>query len=256
LPSAKVKTFVLDTNVLLHDPQSIFKFEDNNLAIPVEVLEELDAIKGEQSTERGRNARRVHRILQELLPDSRAMLEGVRLSTGGTLSVIINRYLLENRQDTPAMLRLRAVLPDLSKKDNRIIACALFVQEQYPPPTILVTKDVNVQLKARAVGLESEDYLNDKVNPEEVSNYSNKRIPVDHHSEFTRLRQSCREAVDRVFRFLNRISHLINGFASIIRSLCHILKRCNRSGAAGCQRLQILRHRVHRRMRLLCRLRE
>ena len=76
--AAKVKTFVLDTNVLLHDPQSIFKFEDNNLAIPVEVLEELDAIKGEQSTERGRNARRVHRILQELLPDSRSMLEGVR----------------------------------------------------------------------------------------------------------------------------------------------------------------------------------
>ena len=61
--SAKAKTFVLDTNVLLHDPQSIFKFEDNNLAIPVEVLEELDAIKTEQSTERGRTARRVHRIL-------------------------------------------------------------------------------------------------------------------------------------------------------------------------------------------------
>ncbi|MEO6569312.1 MAG: PIN domain-containing protein, partial [Opitutaceae bacterium] len=82
---AKVKTFVLDTNVLLHDPQSIFKFEDNNLAIPVEVLEELDSIKGEQSTERGRNARRVHRILQELLPDARAMHEGVKLETGGTL---------------------------------------------------------------------------------------------------------------------------------------------------------------------------
>ena len=62
--TGKVKTFVLDTNVLLHDPQSVFKFEDNNLVIPVEVLEELDAIKGEQSTERGRNARRVHRILQ------------------------------------------------------------------------------------------------------------------------------------------------------------------------------------------------
>jgi PhoH-like ATPase len=174
--STKIKTFVLDTNVLLHDPQSIFKFEDNNLAIPVEVLEELDAIKTEQSTERGRNARRVHRILQELLPDSRSMLEGVRLPNGGTLSVIINRYLMENRNDTPAMLRLRAVLPDLSKKDNRIIACALFVQEQYPPPTILVTKDVNVQLKARAVGLESEDYLNDKV--PEVDEQSYREIPV------------------------------------------------------------------------------
>ena len=87
--TAKVKTFVLDTNVLLHDPQSIFKFEDNNLAIPVEVLEELDGIKGEQSTERGRNARRVHRILQELLPDSRSMHEGVELPNGGTLSIII-----------------------------------------------------------------------------------------------------------------------------------------------------------------------
>ncbi|MSU65133.1 MAG: PhoH family protein [Opitutus sp.] len=161
--SAKVKTFVLDTNVLLHDPQSIFKFEDNNLAIPVEVLEELDSIKGEQSTERGRNARHVHRILQGLLPDSRAMHEGVELDTGGTLSIIINPYLAEPGRRSPAMDRLRAILPDLTKKDNRIIAAALFVQERYPPPTILVTKDVNVQLKARAVGLESEDYLNDKV---------------------------------------------------------------------------------------------
>ena len=161
--SAKVKTFVLDTNVLLHDPQSIFKFEDNNLAIPVEVLEELDAIKGEQSTERGRNARRVHRILQTLLPDARAMHEGVELDNGGTLSIIINPYLVDPSRRSPAMDRLRAILPDLTKKDNRIIAAALIVQERYPPPTILVTKDVNVQLKARAVGLESEDYLNDKV---------------------------------------------------------------------------------------------
>jgi PhoH-like ATPase len=158
-----VKTYVLDTNVLLHDPQSIFKFEDNNLAIPVEVLEELDGIKGEQSSERGRNARRVHRILQELLPDSHSMNEGVKLPTGGTLSVIINRYLVENNWSSPAMQRLRAVLSDFTKKDNRIIASALFVQETNPPPTILVTKDVNVQLKARAVGLEAEDYLNDKV---------------------------------------------------------------------------------------------
>lgn len=160
---AKIKTFVLDTNVLLHDPQSIFKFEDNNLAIPVEVLEELDAIKSEQSTERGRNARRVHRILQELLPDTRSMAEGVRLPTGGSLSVVINRYFVANNFESPAMQRFRAVLSDYHKKDNRIIACALYVQEQNKPPTILVTKDVNVQLKARAVGLESQDYLNDKV---------------------------------------------------------------------------------------------
>jgi PhoH-like ATPase len=173
--SGKVKTFVLDTNVLLHDPQSIFKFEDNNLAIPVEVLEELDAIKGEQSTERGRNARRVHRILQELLPDARAMHEGVELDHGGTLSIIINPYLMEGCRRSAAMDRLRAILPDLAKKDNRIIAAALFVQERFPPPTILVTKDVNVQLKARALGLESQDYLNDKV-PEGADEASYREI--------------------------------------------------------------------------------
>jgi PhoH-like ATPase len=175
--AGKVKTFVLDTNVLLHDPQSVFKFEDNNLAIPVEVLEELDSIKGEQSTERGRNARRVHRILQDLLPDARAMHEGVDLDNGGTLSVIINPYLTDPQRRSPAMDRLRAILPDLGKKDNRIIAAALFVQERFPPPTILVTKDVNVQLKARAVGLESEDYLNDKV-PEDVDEASYRELGV------------------------------------------------------------------------------
>jgi len=175
--TAKVKTFVLDTNVLLHDPQSIYKFQENNLAIPVEVLEELDSIKGEQSTERGRNARRVHRILQELLPDSRSMHEGVELPNGGTLSVIINPYLADSGRSSPAMDRLRSILPDLTKQDNRIIASALFVQEQYPPPTILVTKDVNVQLKARAVGLESEDYLNDKV-PEDADEASYREMPL------------------------------------------------------------------------------
>ena len=175
--TGKVKTFVLDTNVLLHDPQSIFKFAENNLVIPVEVLEELDAIKNEQSTERGRNARHVHRLLQGLLPDSRTMLEGVKLPNGGTLSVIINRNLLDDNRASPAMRRLLAILPDLSNKDNRIIACALFIQETFPPPTILVTKDVNVQLKARAVGLESQDYLNDKV-PENPEEDSYQRIPV------------------------------------------------------------------------------
>lgn len=175
--TAKVKTFVLDTNVLLHDPQSIYSFQDNNLVIPVEVLEELDSIKTEQSTERGRNARRVHRILQDLLPDSRSMHEGVELPNGGTLSVIINPYLMEPGRHSPAMDRLRAVLPDLSKQDNRIIASALFVQERFPPPTVLVTKDVNVQLKARAVGLESEDYLTDKV-PEDVDEASYREIPL------------------------------------------------------------------------------
>ena len=105
------------------------------------------------------------------------MHEGVELANGGTLSVIINPFLSEQGRRSPAMERLRSILPDLTKQDNRIIASALFVQEQYPPPTILVTKDVNVQLKARAVGLESQDYLNDKV-PEDADEASYKEVAL------------------------------------------------------------------------------
>jgi PhoH-like ATPase len=105
------------------------------------------------------------------------MHEGVELPNGGALSIVINPYLAEPGRKSPAMDRLRAILPDLTKKDNRIIAAALFVQEQFPPPTILVTKDVNMQLKARAVGLESEDYLTDKV-PENTEEASYQEIPL------------------------------------------------------------------------------
>ncbi|MDQ8202519.1 PhoH family protein [Pelagicoccus sp. SDUM812003] len=175
--ASRVKTYVLDTNVLIHDPHCLYKFDDNNLVIPIEVLEELDSIKMEQSSERGRNARRVHRMLRELLPDSRSMAEGVKLDTGGTLTVVINKYLQGGSFELPPNLaQLRSVL-DFDKKDNRIIAAALFVQENLPPPTILVSKDVNVQLKARAVGLEAEDYLNDKA-PEEPEYQSYRRIDV------------------------------------------------------------------------------
>jgi PhoH-like ATPase len=106
------------------------------------------------------------------------MHEGVELDNGGTLSIIINPYLADPNRRSPAMDRLRAILPDLTKKDNRIIAAALFVQERFPPPTILVTKDVNVQLKARALGLESQDYLNDKV-PENIDEASYQEIPLN-----------------------------------------------------------------------------
>ncbi len=174
--ACKAKTYVLDTNVLLHDPFCLFKFDDNNLVIPIESLEELDAIKMEQSSERGRNARRVHRLLRELLPDSRSMLEGIALETGGTLSVVINKYLQGNTESPPWLKSLGPIL-NFEKKDNRIIATALFVQENFPPPVILVTKDVNMQLKARAVGLEAEDYLNDKAS-EEPEDQSYRRIPV------------------------------------------------------------------------------
>ena len=172
----KTKTYVLDTNVLLHDPQCLFKFEDNHLVIPIEALEELDSIKMEQSSERGRNARTVHRLLRQLLPNSHSMHEGVALPSGGSLSVVINRYLRDS-SDLPRSIREFSSVLNLEKKDNRIIAAALYVKERFEPPTILVTKDVNMQLKARALGLEAEDYLNDKA-PQEPNYDSYRRIMV------------------------------------------------------------------------------
>ncbi|MEM9160841.1 MAG: PhoH family protein [Verrucomicrobiota bacterium] len=175
----KAKTYVLDSNVLLHDPHSLFKFDDNNLVIPIEVLEELDNIKMEQSSERGRNARRVNRLLRELLPDSRAMREGVKMDTGGSLSVVINANPIDGGSKSSRILAAGSSL-DLNKKDNRILAAALFVQEHFPPPVILVTKDINMQLKARALGLEAEDYLNDKA-AEDPEYDSYQKIVVSTH---------------------------------------------------------------------------
>src|SRR5882757_4885396 len=83
------KQFVLDTNVLIHDPQSMFQFENNIVWIPVEVLEELDRFKSE-STTRGANAREVHRKLSERFRNKEQMKEGVELENGGRLQVCIH----------------------------------------------------------------------------------------------------------------------------------------------------------------------
>src|SRR5476649_1076388 len=83
------KHYVLDTNVLIHDPQSMFQFEENVVWVPVEVLEELDRFKSESST-RGANAREVHRRLSERFMNPSDMQAGVKLENGGTLRVCIN----------------------------------------------------------------------------------------------------------------------------------------------------------------------
>src|SRR5215218_7212222 len=87
--STRVKHYVLDTNVVLHDPQSMFQFQDNVVWIPIEVLEELDRFKSE-STTRGANAREVHRRLNERFPSREEMRKGVPLENGGRLQVCVN----------------------------------------------------------------------------------------------------------------------------------------------------------------------
>src|SRR6478736_7212675 len=86
------KNYVLDTNILLHDPYAIFRFEDNNVIIPIYVIEEVDQFKREGS-ERGRNAREIARLLDQLRESGGSLSKGVELKSGGTLRVAVPAHL-------------------------------------------------------------------------------------------------------------------------------------------------------------------
>ena len=141
------KTFVLDTNVLLHDPQALTRFEDNAVVIPIEVVEEIDRFKRDPS-EKGRNARQISRLL-DALREKGNLADGVVIdeATGGTLQVVFCR------SETLAQLP-----PELKggNGDNNILAVVLeqlrsgLMAEH--PPVVLVTKDTNLRIKADAVG--------------------------------------------------------------------------------------------------------
>src|SRR6185437_4700472 len=137
--SASSKLFVLDTNVLMHDPTSLFRFEEHDIYLPILTLEELDAHK-KGMTEVARNARQASRFLDELVtayagPGSEGIASGIPLDekSGG-------------------------------KADNQIIAVVMHLSRHSPKRSvILVSKDINMRIKARALGLAAEDYFNDKV---------------------------------------------------------------------------------------------
>ena len=176
-PSAQGKNFVLDTNVLLHDPGCIDRFADNHVCLPADVLSELDRFKNEQS-ERGANARQVHRNLTALFANGQSPTTGVPTTGGGSIRLVVFDPNLCGKT-TERMQQFFRVFPDRSRADHRILAAALLVAEFNNPPVIVVTKDLNMQLKAKTVGIECDDYLNDKVDPQEVSNYDLRRIEID-----------------------------------------------------------------------------
>ncbi|HEY4417197.1 MAG TPA: PhoH family protein [Verrucomicrobiae bacterium] len=145
-----VKNYILDTNVLLHDPNSLINFEDNHVLVPMEVIEEIDRFKRE-STELGRNARTVSRMLDGFRGDG-SLSEGVSLPNGGKLRIAFERD--ANGGNVFAK----------DSVDNRILSFAASVQKKQPKSsTILVSKDINLRIKANAIGLAAEDYENDRV---------------------------------------------------------------------------------------------
>jgi PhoH-like ATPase len=150
------KTYVLDTNVLLHNPDALFAFEENNVVIPFAVIEEIDNQKKRQD-EIGRNARVVSRELDGLRASNR-LSEGVNLPRGGRLIIELNHSHVIN---FPQGL-------DPEKYDNRILAVAYNLNFAGQEAVTLVTKDLNLRIKADVLGIRAEDFYNDKVDYDQL----------------------------------------------------------------------------------------
>ncbi|CAM4414743.1 PhoH family protein [Bordetella tumbae] len=152
------KLFVLDTNVLLHDPSSLFRFEEHDIFLPMMTLEELDHQKKGMS-EVARNARQVSRSLDALVNDAEQLDEGLELSALGNKDAT-GRLMF---QTTAIHSTLPSDLP-MGKADNQILGVVRALQEKFPQrEVVLVSKDINMRLKARALGMAAEDYYNDHV---------------------------------------------------------------------------------------------
>jgi PhoH-like ATPase len=150
------KNYVIDTNVLLHDPRALFQFKDNNVIVPIYVVEEIDKFKRDLS-ELGRNARQVSRDLDSFREENGSLTEGVELPSGGTLRVMFTQ------KELPRELMNQHLI------DNRILALAMDVKEREPSVRcVFVTKDINLRIRADALGLVTEDYENDKIDNPEV----------------------------------------------------------------------------------------
>ena len=153
------KLFVLDTNVLMHDPSSLFRFAEHDVYLPMMTLEELDGHKKGMS-EVSRNARQVSRSLDALIAAAGAQIEaGLPLAALGNRDASGNLFF--QTQAFAAMLP--ASLP-MGKADNQILGVVRALQEQHPGrEVVLVSKDINMRIKAHALGLPAEDYFNDQV---------------------------------------------------------------------------------------------
>jgi len=153
------KLFVLDTNVLLHDPTCLYRFQEHDIYLPMATLEELDHNK-KGMTEVARNARQVTRFLDEIVS-----LAELDIQDGAPLSEFSHKAATGRLflQTHPITSDITAVLP-YSKVDNQILGVASYLKGAQPQrQVILVTKDINMRIKARALGIPAEDYFNDKV---------------------------------------------------------------------------------------------
>ncbi|HNU66561.1 MAG TPA: PhoH family protein [Methylotenera sp.] len=196
--SSNNKLFVLDTNVLIHDPSSLFRFEEHDIFLPMVTLEELDNNK-KGLTEVARNARQASRNLEEIVGTDLVNLElGCPLGVSGNKH-LTGRLFLQTMQ-------VSAELPGLAgfKADNQILAVVLDLKKKQPDrQVILVSKDINIRIKARAMGVPAEDYFNDKVLEDTDLLYSGvKELPADFWEKHSKAMESWQDA-GRMFYRIN-----------------------------------------------------
>ena len=156
------RIYVLDTNVLMHDPTALFKFEEHDVFLPMQVIEELDNAK-KGTSEASRNARQVSRFLNELIEAAGSD----RIASGLTLSR--PKGLQLRAADSIGKLRFQTGSFDSAKRfgavmpDNQILGSILMLREEEPTvPVVFVSKDINLRIKASIAGIVSEDYENDR----------------------------------------------------------------------------------------------
>jgi PhoH-like ATPase len=208
--SANSKLFVLDTNVLMHDPSSLFRFEEHDIFLPMVTLEELDNNK-KGLTEVARNARQASRYLEEIVGTDLIDLEqGCPLAIQGNKHVTGKLFLQTNQVMTD--------LPGLAgnKADNQIISVVLHLHEHFADrEVVLVSKDINIRIKARAMGLAAEDYFNDKVLEDTDLLYSGSTdLPEDFWENHSKDMESWQEAGNMFYRITGPLvsSFIINEF--------------------------------------------
>ena len=205
------KLFVLDTNVLMHDPMCLFRFEEHDIFLPMIVLEELDGHK-KGMTEVARNARQTSRSLDALAGAQGAdITKGLNLNTTGHLEA--GGCLLF--QTKPLDYSLPTSLPQ-GKADNQILGVVEALRKEYAPrEVVLVSKDINMRVKARALGLATDDYQNDKTLEDGDLLYSGSlALPVDFWTRQSKTVESWQQGSYTFYRITGPIvaSLLINQF--------------------------------------------
>lgn len=208
--SSATKLFVLDTNVLMHDPSSLYRFEEHDIYLPMVTLEELDNHK-KGLTEVARNARQASRNLEEIVGATLGILEdGCPLNVNGN-DHLTGRLFLQTND-------IIYDLPNLagSKADNQILGVVHSLQTNQPKrQVILVSKDINIRIKARAMGILAEDYFNDKVLEDTDLLYSGlQELPEDFWEHHSKAMESWQESGRMFYRITGPLckSFLVNQF--------------------------------------------